>query len=331
MKKLNHKLSLCVLGSLAVVSVATSTLVIRSQRANLEEDLRHSGNTLATTIAAGCVDAILSLEYPYLETFIRSSTADSRNVVCVRVWEGEGDEEKKLVAEYPPDSASVASTKNHHLFESPIAINASGNLDEILGSVEVALSTERLMRQVAISTWQLVCGAALSFTLLSMVIGLALKKVILDPVKDLDKHANLIQKGNLETPIRARTRDELGRLANNMEAMRQGLKESYTRIERQVEELKKLDRMTAEFLANTSHELKTPLNGIIGLADGLRSGNYGEIPETCLQPLKTVSICAERLWHMNDSIIEFSRLAQSGGCQETSQSPISWQRTSTRR
>ena len=313
MKKLNHKLSLCVLGSLAVVSVATSTLVIRSQRANLEEDLRHSGNTLATTIAAGCVDAILSLEYPYLETFIRSSTADSRNVVCVRVWEGEGDEEKKLVAEYPPDSASVASTKNHHLFESPIAINASGNLDEILGSVEVALSTERLMRQVAISTWQLVCGAALSFTLLAMVIGLALKKVILDPVKDLDKHANLIQKGNLETPIRARTRDELGRLANNMEAMRQGLKESYTRIERQVEELKKLDRMTAEFLANTSHELKTPLNGIIGLADGLRSGNYGEIPETCLQPLKTVSICAERLWHMNDSIIEFSRLAQSGG------------------
>jgi len=313
MKKLNHKLSLCVLGSLVVVSVATSALVIRSQRTNLEEDLRHSGETLATTIASGCVDAILSLEYPYLETFIRSSTADSKQVACVRVWEGGEGEEKKLVAEYPPGSAAVASAEGHRVFESPINIEVEGDARETLGRVEVALSTERLMQQIATSSWQLVWGAAISFTLLAVVIWLALKKVILDPVNDLDKHAHLIQQGNLDTPIQARTLDELGRLANNMEAMRQGLKESYARIKDQVEELKELDRMKDEFLANTSHELKTPLNGIIGLVDGLRSGGYGEVPDTCLHPLNTVLSCAERLWHMNDSIIEFSRLAQSGG------------------
>jgi signal transduction histidine kinase len=313
MQKLNHKLSLCVLGSLVAVSVATSALVIRSQRTSLEKDLRHSGETLAATVAAGCVDAILSLEYPYLETFIRSSTTDSDYVVCVRVWESGEGEEEQLVAEYPPNSTRIVSSKACRVFESPIAIEAEGGSGEALGRVEVALSTKRLMRQITASTWQLLLGAVISFTLLAVVIGLALKKVVIDPVNELEKHAHLIQQGDLETPIKTRTKDELGRLASNMEAMRQGLKESYAHIGRQVEELKELDRMKDEFLANTSHELKTPLNGIIGLVDGLRSGGYGEVPETCLKPLTTVLSCAERLWQMNDSIIEFSRLAQSGG------------------
>ena len=45
-----------------------------------------------------------------------------------------------------------------------------------------------------------------------------------------------------------------------------------------MESLKKTDELKDEFLAITSHELRTPLYGIIGIAESLRDGVTGDIP-----------------------------------------------------
>ena len=49
--------------------------------------------------------------------------------------------------------------------------------------------------------------------------------------------------------------------------------------------LEQVDRMKDAFLANTSHELRTPLNGIIGIAESLRDGATGELPDATDQNL----------------------------------------------
>ena len=320
MRTLHRKLSLYVLGSLLVISVLGGALVIRDAREQLEEDLKHSGRTLASTIAAFCVESILETEYDYLETYIEQAVKNSPGVVYIRVWSETGDsgvveaagetakEEPVPVLEYSLVTDDPDVKRRYAVFESPVIIDVEGYPPETLGRVELALSTLRHDHLVKSSTWQLVLGIGVTALLLGIVLAFALKKTVIEPVTELDEHASRIGSGDLDRPISLKSRDELGRLAQNMEAMRRGLKKSYAQIEDQLEELKELDRMKDEFLANTSHELRTPLNGILGLTEGLINGDYGEVPQSARQSLETVSSCAERLFEMTESILRYSQL-----------------------
>jgi len=72
--------------------------------------------------------------------------------------------------------------------------------------------------------------------------------------------------------------------------------------------LRQLDRMKDDFLANTSHELKTPINGIIGLADAMKDGDMGDLPEPVRYNLKIISNSGRRLDNLVNDILDLSLL-----------------------
>ncbi len=72
--------------------------------------------------------------------------------------------------------------------------------------------------------------------------------------------------------------------------------------------LLQLDHLKDQFLANTSHELRTPLNGIIGLAESLRDGATGELPETAREHLSMIAASGRRLNNLINDILDFSKL-----------------------
>ncbi len=76
--------------------------------------------------------------------------------------------------------------------------------------------------------------------------------------------------------------------------------------------LRKVDRMKDEFLANTSHELKTPLYGIIGITESLIDGATGSLPESTHNSLRTVVASGRRLAKLVEDILDFSRLSHKG-------------------
>ncbi len=77
---------------------------------------------------------------------------------------------------------------------------------------------------------------------------------------------------------------------------------------RVAESLRHVDRLKDEFLANTSHELRTPLNGIIGLAESLMDGAAGRLPERVAADLAMIVAAGQRLAHLVNDILDFSRL-----------------------
>ncbi|NER28041.1 MAG: ammonium transporter [Symploca sp. SIO1C4] len=73
-------------------------------------------------------------------------------------------------------------------------------------------------------------------------------------------------------------------------------------------DLQRLDVLKDEFLANTSHELKTPLNGMIGIAESMVDGATGEITPVQKQNLLMIAQSGQRLAALVNDLLDFSKL-----------------------
>ena len=88
--------------------------------------------------------------------------------------------------------------------------------------------------------------------------------VLTRPIRQLKKSAKRIANGRYHERANIRTKDEIGDLSNSFNHMAEA-------VEQNITDLRKYAQQQQDFVANFSHELKTPLTSIIGYADLLRS------------------------------------------------------------
>ncbi len=69
-----------------------------------------------------------------------------------------------------------------------------------------------------------------------------------------------------------------------------------------------LDKAKDEFLASTTHELKTPLVGIMGLADSMLDGIAGTLSSAQRETTVLISSSAKRLSSLVDDLMDFSQI-----------------------
>ena len=311
MKKLSNKIRTGVLGSLVLTSILTIVLVLKSEHQILQEDLDHNGKTLSQTVAAVCLESLLSNDFPYLETYIEKAARDNPHVSYIEVRQL-ADGERQLVARYGEKASKEDG--GVEVFQAPVQLRERGSRTEVLGDVEIGLSTERLEKLLATSTWQLLLGAALTFAMLALVLGKVLRHSVLDPVDDLARHATRIGSGDLEAPIEPTTNDELGSLALTMNEMRGNLKGSYEKIEREIKEkteallvAQQADKVKSQFLANMSHEIRTPINGVLGCLELALETEEAIAPQE-EELLGEARTCAQSLLALVDDILDIARI-----------------------
>lgn len=120
------------------------------------------------------------------------------------------------------------------------------------------------------------------------------------PLKKMEHNAELIAEGNYDVRNDIDQDDEIGELANKLDEMAEklGLAD---------EESQKLEKMRKEFIANISHELRTPVTVIRGSLEALNDGVVTE-PEDVKEfhdQMYKESIFLQRL--IND-LLDLSRL-----------------------
>lgn len=89
------------------------------------------------------------------------------------------------------------------------------------------------------------------------------------PVRTLTRATKLIEEGQYDVRADVRSYDEIGDLAISFNTMAEAIEQKVTALEGYAKQQK-------DFVANFSHELKTPMTSIIGYADMLRSAELDE-------------------------------------------------------
>lgn len=84
--------------------------------------------------------------------------------------------------------------------------------------------------------------------------------------------------------------------------------EAYQTVKVMKDQLQRLDQIKDDFLSNTSHELKTPLNAIVNITESLLKGVSGPVSDDQAQNLSIVIGSGRRLTHLVNELLDYSKL-----------------------
>jgi signal transduction histidine kinase len=79
-------------------------------------------------------------------------------------------------------------------------------------------------------------------------------------------------------------------------------------IEQKSRQLESASRHKSEFLANMSHELRTPLNAVLGYAELIQDGIYGEVPAKMHDVLERIQQNGRHLLGLINAVLDLSKI-----------------------
>jgi two-component system OmpR family sensor kinase len=163
--------------------------------------------------------------------------------------------------------------------------NGKGNVLLFSSSLNATLDDVELVQSRLLWAGLIALGVAL-------VAGFAAASVFARRIRRLERAAERIASGNFEEPVEDRGHDELGELARAFDRMRQ--------------RLARLDDARREFIANASHELRTPIFSLGGFLELLRDEDLDEA--TRHEFLETMTEQVGRLSKLATDLLDLSRL-----------------------
>ena len=157
--------------------------------------------------------------------------------------------------------------------------------------------------------------------LFGTLIAVLLSRQILRPLSQLTEGAAHFAEGRLQHRIDVGTRDELevlartfNHMAAHLDALVAALAAGNRALQQSNVELRELDRLKSDLLANISHELRTPLTSVKGYCEALHEELLGPITAEQREAIEVSQRNVDRLLAMIDELLSYSRFA-SGNAQ----------------
>ena len=147
------------------------------------------------------------------------------------------------------------------------------------------------------------------------------QRVILRPIRQLRALASNVAEGNLDIRSAIKTGDEYEKLANafnnmldGLQAAQEKLRQANKQLDAKIAELSgrnielfKANKVKGEFLANISHEFRTPLNAILGFAQVLREKPGALKEDKARRYAENIITSGNRLLNMINDLLDLAK------------------------
>lgn len=181
--------------------------------------------------------------------------------------------------------------KNRYAVARPIKTAADGN--DIIGYVFITNVVDNILK-----TWSSLTGITAIVTIgvfaAAMIVSLMYSKHMAKPLDEMAAASRRFARGDFSVRVRQREdpTDEMGALIDSFNKMADSLENAEAR--------------RSEFIANISHELRTPMTTISGFAEGLLDGTIP--PEDEKKYIRAISDETKRLSRLVRDMLDVSQL-----------------------
>ncbi|MFZ2198410.1 MAG: ATP-binding protein [Thermodesulfovibrionales bacterium] len=184
----------------------------------------------------------------------------------------------------------------------PLADSLERLTNEMVNRAEAEMETKiDESNQAYLTSRWVVIGFAVGSIGLAVLLGYAVSSSLMGPVKLMDERLRQIALGDFSRSVEVPNRDELGRLANNLNRMSEELRDLYQKIET-------ASRHKSDFLSNMSHELRTPLNAIIGYSEMLTEDAEARHQADFIPDLQKIRASGKHLLELINDILDLSKI-----------------------
>lgn len=140
---------------------------------------------------------------------------------------------------------------------------------------------------------------------LAVFISILFSYMITKPIKKVQKAALKIANQEFDEPLKIKSKDEIGSLANSINTMREQLKETIRQLHEEINHVKELENLRKDFINQFTHEMKTPLGIINGYSELIEEAENDEEVEKYLDIINRET---SRINQLIQSMLSLSRL-----------------------
>lgn len=202
-----------------------------------------------------------------------------------------------------PNSLSLEYGKNFEIFED---VKISTEISQNLYDENAEILSDKIKQILNIQTEGFLCSR---LTVKNAVLGIL---VITRKENEFSFDEKLIFKTCAKIIAHLIKDLELSKvLKMQVKAMEEGIVEtqqSYETIKKQNKKIKSDEKLQNQFIANISHDLRTPLNSIIGFSEALAGKLFGELNHKQQEYVEDIRISGIRLLGMINEVLDIAKI-----------------------
>jgi len=267
-KKIEFKILSVVIGLLIIGNVAAAIMAISIQKKTIHI-LTDSASRALSEVVLKNIETTMLEGKADITMRIMTNMKDLRGLEGITIYDPEGREafkpgssviEARAMEELKRGLDKITKKDGYrHIYYMPLKNHSAcqrchGSEKTILGAVKITLSTEKEGREAMRMIAFVIIATIIASIAFSILLWTLLRRMVLSPVKEIEKAAARIAEGDLTFDIKVKSDDEIGSLVRNF-------KDSFRSLGSILQRIKGLSDRIMKVAENVERESKNVIKG----------------------------------------------------------------------